>query len=201
MLFQQTFGWTTLHAGDLVPKDNGIMSVHGTEASSFEPGWNDLIPGIEPPKVEKRDLLLITGGDSPITPATERTLRLFVTQSGGTLGRVVIIPATALDPLDCGRRYARSLVALGAGLVQVLHIATRDHANDENATAMLALATGVLITGSHRAELVQLLDGTRALQTIQRRQHAGCAIAATRAGALLLARQTALPSGFAAVEM
>ncbi|HET9661650.1 MAG TPA: Type 1 glutamine amidotransferase-like domain-containing protein [Thermomicrobiales bacterium] len=177
------------------------MSVHGTGASSFEIGWNDLIPGIEPPKVEKRELLLIEGGDSPITPATERTLRLFVTQSGGSLGRVVIVPATAHDPLDCGRRYARSLVALGAGLVQVLHIATRDHANDDNAAALLAQATGVLITGSHRAELMQLLDGTRALQTIQRRQHTGCVIATTKAGAHLLARQSESPSGFAAVEM
>lgn len=177
------------------------MSVHRAEGPSFEFGWNDLMPGAESLEVEKRELLLITGGDSPITPATERILRLFVTQSGGALGRIVIVPATALDPLDCGRRYARSLVASGAGLVQVLHIAARDHANDDNATALLAQATGVLITGSHRAELVQLLDGTRALQTIQRRQHAGCVIAATKAGALLLARHSALPSGVTAVEM
>ncbi len=136
-------------------------------------------------KCTHRVLLLDDDVLSGASGATDPLCAL-VSQSGQRSGRIVILPAAAPDPVDWGRRYARRLLTLGAGLVTVLHVETRSHANDENAVIVMTQATGILMLGDQHELLTSLLEETELLRTIRQRQREGCVIAATRAGYSLL---------------
>jgi cyanophycinase-like exopeptidase len=140
------------------------------------------------PQSSNYDLLasFVEDNGSAAQPEVDDQLRRLVKLSGHRWGRIVILTAACPDPINQGRHYARRLLSVGGGLVEVLHIDSRLQANDEHAVGLVAQATCIVMPGNQRARLATLLDGTELLQTIRRRQSEGCVVAATRPGASLL---------------
>jgi len=138
-------------------------------------------------------MLFSNDEDDPTRPDIDDALSALVRLSGRCNGRIVILPAVCSDPVDRGRHYAQKLLLLGAGLVEVLHVEARSHANDENAVALVTQATGILMIGDQCNQLTTLLAGTELLQAIQRRQSEGCVVAATNAASSLLWRPADVP--------
>ncbi len=114
-------------------------------------------------------------------------LKQFVRSSGGRWGRIVVIPLTDGDSLAYGRSFAQSLIVHGAGMISVLQLTERRHADDSNATDLIDTATGILVAASGAAPLADLLDGTAVLQRIQQRHRDGIVVGVTSAAASLFA--------------
>lgn len=133
-----------------------------------------------------RQILIIKGVPDPDPFDPERAVQDFVHLSGGTAGRIVVVPVTRSDQLGYGRRYAYCLAAVGGGMVTVLHIDRRAHADDTNACYLLSGATGILLIADDYPRLVARLGGSAALNTIRQRFQNGCAVAMTAAGNALM---------------
>ncbi len=116
-----------------------------------------------------------------------RELETFVRLSGGSWGRIVVIPLATQDALAYGRSFARNLAANGAGMISVLQLSQRQHADDANSTSLIDAATGILLAAEYGAPLAALLDGTTVLQRIRQRNQAGVVLAITSAAAPLFA--------------
>jgi cyanophycinase len=140
-----------------------------------------------PEASESGGRVLLIGASSTADPALlNEMLERFVESSGGSQGRLVVLPAAASDPMVTGRALARDLLIRGAGMVSVLHLAERAHAEDERAALMVDVATGVLLAGDDCTRLVALLTGTPVLQMIRQRNREGAVIAALGASAMAL---------------
>jgi cyanophycinase-like exopeptidase len=114
-------------------------------------------------------------------------LETFVRLSGGNCGRIVIIPLATSDVLAYGRSFARNLAAHGAGMVSVLQLTERWHAEDPNAISAIDSATGILLAADNQASLAVLLEGTALLQRIRQRNQQGIVLAITSAATPLFA--------------
>lgn len=114
-------------------------------------------------------------------------LETFVRLSGGSWGRIVVIPLATQDALAYGRSFARNLAANGAGMVSVLQLTERWHAEDPNATSSIDSATGILLAAGNHASLAVLLEGTTLLERIRQRNQQGVVLAVTSAAAALFA--------------
>ena len=68
-----------------------------------------------------------------------------------------------------------------------IEAATRDDANTDAPLDLLQQATGIFVTGGSRARLIELLDGTRAMECIRERNAEGVIVAGTSAGASIVA--------------
>ena len=116
-----------------------------------------------------------------------RELETFVRLSGGSWGRIVVIPLATPDPLTYGRAFARNLIANGAGMVSVLQLTERWHAEDPNATSSIDSSTGILLAAGNHASLAVLFEGTTLLERIRQRNQQGVVLAVTSAAAALFA--------------
>lgn len=91
-------------------------------------------------------------------------LETFVRLSGGSWGRIVVIPLATQDALAYGRSFARNLAANGAGMISVLQLSQRQHADDTNSTSLIDTATGILLAAEQHAPLAVLLEATALLR-------------------------------------
>lgn len=109
----------------------------------------------------------------------------FVGLAGGPDAHIVVIP-TASEMADTGDFYAELFTALGAGLVDVLPMTERAHAQRIDYLTVVQQATGIFITGGNQLRLSTILGGTNIARSIRRRNAAGVPIAGTSAGAAIL---------------
>jgi cyanophycinase len=114
-----------------------------------------------------------------------RILSRFVSLSGGSEARIVIIP-TASRLTTTGDRYLRLFTELGAKDVQVADILTRDDAEREDYLQMIENATGVFLTGGNQLRITTIIGGTSAAKAIRRGNAKGLNVAGTSAGASVL---------------
>ncbi len=127
-------------------------------------------------------------------------LETFVRLSGGSSGRIIVIPLATQDALAYGRSFARNLTANGAGMVSILQLTERWHAEDSNATSLIDSATGILLAAGNHASLAVLLEGTALLQRIRQRNQQGIVLAVTSAATPLFAVPLGPPVDVFAVE-
>jgi cyanophycinase len=110
-------------------------------------------------------------------------LARFVGLAGGPDGHLVVI-STASELGDAATEFYQELFrVMGAGRLSGLRPITRDEANSEDATAMLADATGVFLTGGNQLRLSSVVGGTKLGAAILDAHERGVVVAGTSAGA------------------
>src|SRR3990170_6696582 len=104
-------------------------------------------------------VLLIGGAEDKVRDKV--ILSRFVGLAGGRDGHVVVI-STASSLGDAATdRYRELFLGLGIGRVTGLRPEERSEADDPEAAAAVADATGVYLTGGNQSRLTQVVGGTR----------------------------------------
>ncbi len=135
-------------------------------------------------KPDGKGPLMAVGGAEDKT-ANEPILATFVELAGGKAARVAIVPTASSDP-DSGQIYQRLFQEMGVKSAEIVRVAKREDANDEQTLESIREATGIYIGGGDQARLVALMAGTLASDCIRQRNAAGAVIAGTSAGASIL---------------
>jgi len=112
-------------------------------------------------------------------------LSTFAQLAGGPSARVAIMP-TASSIESAGERYKALFLGLGVRSADVVFIADRDDANDDETIEGLKDATGIFLTGGNQMRLSTMVGGTRAAALVRDRNDAGAVVAGTSAGASIL---------------
>lgn len=113
-------------------------------------------------------------------------LKEFVHLAGGGRANIVVLPLASEIPKEVGAAYIHVFGKLGAGHVCVLHITSRDDANDPEINAIIARATGIFFTGGDQVRITRLLGGTRLDSLLHQRHRDGVTIGGTSAGATMM---------------
>src|SRR5262245_20641812 len=109
-------------------------------------------------------------------------LSTFSQLAGGANARVAIMP-TASSIESAGERYKALFLALGVRSADVVFIADREDANDDETIEALHDATGIFLTGGNQMRLSTIVGGTKAAALVRDRNDAGAVVAGTSAGA------------------
>jgi cyanophycinase len=126
-------------------------------------------------------LLLIGGAEDKVGGRT--ILNRFVQLAGGRSARIAVI-ATASSFYDLvGQRYVTLFEALGAAHVEIVRVRDRHEAQHPEPIAQLVAASGIFITGGDQLKLTAVLGGTPVARRIRERNHSGCVVGGTSAGA------------------
>ncbi|HEX8503147.1 MAG TPA: cyanophycinase [Pyrinomonadaceae bacterium] len=137
-------------------------------------------------KVEGRaGPLVIIGGAEDREGGCE-VLSEFVRLAGGARARLVIISAASDAPQEVSALYEQTFRRLGARQASALDVRSRAEANDDEAVAAIASATGVFFTGGNQLRITRLLGGTRLDTALHRRRGEGLVVAGTSAGAAMM---------------
>jgi cyanophycinase len=112
-------------------------------------------------------------------------LSTFSQLAGGANARVAIMP-TASSIESAGERYKALFLALGVRSADVVFIADREDANDDETIEALHDATGIFLTGGNQMRLSTIVGGTKAAALVRDRNDAGAVVAGTSAGASIL---------------
>lgn len=135
----------------------------------------------------RRGYLMPIGGAEERT-ATGKILERFVTLSGGSEARIVIIPSASMFAAEVSAKYCEIFAALHAADIRVVDIRERQQANDPALSALFQDITGIFLTGGDQVKLVSLLGGTLLDTLLIRRFKAGATVAGTSAGASALSQ-------------
>jgi len=109
-------------------------------------------------------------------------LHRFVKMAGDESHIVVVSTASSLGD-EATNLYRELFVQMGAARVTGLRPVTREEANDEAASAAVADATGVFLTGGNQLRLASVVGGTRLGAALLGAHERGVVVAGTSAGA------------------
>ncbi|MBS3937359.1 MAG: cyanophycinase [Peptococcaceae bacterium] len=132
--------------------------------------------------MEVKGRLLVIGGAEDKNGECQ-ILQRFVELAGGSKGVIAVITAAAEAQNAVGDEYRELFVCLGAGTVQVLHVANRQQANDPEMLAKVEGASGVYFTGGDQLRITSLVGGTALDALLKELFRQGAVIAGTSAGA------------------
>ncbi|RIK39600.1 MAG: cyanophycinase [Chloroflexi bacterium] len=119
---------------------------------------------------------------------TRHILKRFLSLAGEENAQIVVIPAASTQGTEVGDLYQAIFYDLGAATVEVIHVDTRNDAQDPERVAVLNDATAIFLTGGNQLRLATLLGGTLLAQAIRDRNNAGVPVAGTSAGASVLSQ-------------
>lgn len=142
---------------------------------------------MSPAKVEpnhKRGYIVPIGGAED-KEGSANVLRKFLSVSGGSRARIVIIP-TASKLEDTGRRYEKLFKQLGANEAKSLPVAVRDDAAKQEWLDYVENANGIFVTGGNQLRLSTIIGGTPLAKAIRRANARGVTVGGTSAGAAIL---------------
>jgi len=134
-----------------------------------------------------RGALMAIGGAEDKMKARS-ILYAFLALAGGSTARIAIMPAASTQPGRVGELYHALFCDLGAAAVEILHVDSREEAQDQGRVAALDGMTAVFLTGGNQLRLSTLLGGTPMARMISQRNRAGMVVAGTSAGASVLSR-------------
>jgi cyanophycinase len=116
-------------------------------------------------KGPKGKLLAIGGGEDK-----ERNMRIlhrFIEESGGTGAYIEIITTATNLPEEVGEDYSKALDTIGCKNYDIIHVDTREDANEEKFLKRLKKANGILFTGGSQLKLSTILGGTEFLKLVK----------------------------------
>lgn len=135
----------------------------------------------------RRGRLLIIGGAERHREGGTAILQRFVELAGGADANLVVIATASSEPDILEAEYADAFKRFGAGAVRALRLDSREQANSDEATDVLAAATGVFFTGGDQLRITTVIGGTRTDQLLQSLVHErGVVLAGTSAGAAMM---------------
>jgi cyanophycinase len=100
----------------------------------------------------------------------------------GEEARIAVVPTASGEPLESGERYVKLFGEMGAASADWLRVEHHPDANADAALKLLVGATGIFITGGDQARLVELLAGTRVMESIRERNADGVVVRAPARG-------------------
>jgi cyanophycinase len=126
------------------------------------------------------NLIIVGGGDTP-TVVQER----FVALAGGAnKAKIAVLPMASMESDEEANEVVQDFEKLGANAL-VIHI-SRNNANGESISRYLEQFTGYWFSGGDQSRLADLLLGTKALESMERRYKQGFVIGGTSAGASVM---------------
>jgi cyanophycinase len=126
-------------------------------------------------------LLIIGGAEDKLRQ--RQILSRFASLAGGADGRVAVISTASSLGDEATDLYQSLFRGLGIPDVRGLRPLTRDDANQPDAIAAVADATGVFMTGGNQLRLSSVIGGTGLGRAIIDRHRHGAIVAGTSAGA------------------
>jgi cyanophycinase len=136
-------------------------------------------PQGEPPE-QPGAVMVIGGAEDKLRDKV--ILHRFVKMAGDECHIVVVSTASSLGD-EATNLYRELFVQMGAARVTGLRPVTREEANDEAASAAVADATGVFLTGGNQLRLASVVGGTRLGAALLAAHQRGVVVAGTSAGA------------------
>lgn len=133
----------------------------------------------------KRGALMAIGGAED-KGKVRSVLTAFVRLAGGRSARIAVVPAASTEAAWAGALYQGLFADLEADSVQVVHVNSRQDAQDAANARLVEEATAVFLTGGNQLRLATLLGGTRVGDTIRTCHANGLVVAGTSAGASIL---------------
>lgn len=145
-------------------------------------------------------LMIIGGADRLDTE--HRLARLFLevahrAERHSDLNDVVIVSTATRHPEILTGEYIRIFTKLGVPVerIHAPYIRNRDEANDDEVVRLLSNAAGIFLTGGDQYTLTQMLDHTRAEESIRGAHGRGAVVAGTSAGATAMGRPMIVAGG------
>ncbi len=109
-------------------------------------------------------------------------------------GNLVIMTAATEYPTKVGQEYTSLFKKLNIDRIDVLHIETREDANNCEKIRTIAHASCVFFTGGDQLKITSLIGGTEAEKMLKKAFRDGLVIAGTSAGASVMS-ETMITSG------
>jgi cyanophycinase len=114
-------------------------------------------------------------------------LRATLAVSGKERPSIALITSASAVPEELAGRYLQAFERIGTGPVHVLHISTREEAQDPDRLAMVSEADVIFFTGGDQLRITSILGGSPILGEVRRRYfEEDCVVAGTSAGASAL---------------
>ncbi|MCE9508275.1 MAG: cyanophycinase [Alphaproteobacteria bacterium] len=113
-------------------------------------------------------------------------LKRVLLESGKTQPRICVITTATGFPDDARKTYLDAFQSLGVTECSVLHIDSRQGAEDPTVIQHLADADIIFFSGGDQLRLTSILGGTPFLQAVINRAQQGAVIAGTSAGAAVM---------------
>ena len=130
-------------------------------------------------------VMLIGGAEDKLRDKV--ILSTFASYAQGGDGHVVVIATASAFGDQAIDRYRELFLELGIGRVTGLRPEERDEADEPEAAAAVADATGVYLTGGNQSRLTQIVGGTRLADALFNAHDRGAVLAGTSAGASAMA--------------
>jgi cyanophycinase len=130
-------------------------------------------------------VMLIGGAEDKLRDKV--ILSTFASYARGADGHVVVIATASTFGDQAIDRYRELFLELGIGRVTGLRPEERDEADEPEAAAAVADATGVYLTGGNQSRLTQVVGGTRLSDALFNAHDRGAVLAGTSAGASAMA--------------
>lgn len=140
----------------------------------------------------KGKLIIIGGAEDKKDECT--ILKKLIELSGGNKANIVILTIATEHPEETGREYTEIFNSLGADKVSLLHIETREHANNHDRVKDIDNSSCIFFTGGDQLRITSLLGGTEMERVLERAYENGVIIAGTSAGASVMS-ETMITSG------
>lgn len=121
-------------------------------------------------------------------------LRKLVELAGGQNGNIVVMTVATEYPEVIGEEYTRIFERFGVNEINVIHIDSRHHANEDRFVDKMNAATCIFFTGGDQLRITSLLGGTKAEEKLKEAYRRGVVIAGTSAGASVMS-ETMITSG------
>jgi len=114
-------------------------------------------------------------------------LRRIVAEAGGTMSRIEVVTTASMIPFEVGNNYLEAFGRIGCTNVDVMHIRTREDAQNEEYIDRIKNCDAVMFTGGNQMRLTSTFGGTKFLRIIQNRyRNESFVIAGTSAGAMAM---------------
>lgn len=114
-------------------------------------------------------------------------LRRIVEESGGPHARIEVITTASMIPYEVGEAYLNAFGKIGCTNVGLMHIRTRQDAQDKAMVERIKQCQGVMFSGGNQLRLSATDGGTEFLTVLKKRyQEDNIVIAGTSAGAMAM---------------
>ena len=115
-------------------------------------------------------------------------LRRIVEEAGGTGAKIEVITTASTIPYEVGETYIDAFGKIGCTNVNVMHIRTRQDAQDEACIRRLQQCDSVMFSGGNQYRLASTFGGTDFIKIIKQRYYGekSFMIAGTSAGAMAM---------------
>ncbi|WP_419883615.1 cyanophycinase [Peribacillus sp. B-H-3] len=136
------------------------------------------------------ELLIIGGAEEKCSDA--EILTKFIELAGGKDGKVGILPTASKIPVEVSEEYIKTFKKLGAEKIEVIHVESREQAEDKMIADLISSMSAVFISGGDQSRLTDLIGGTKLHQSLTDNWRRGMVLAGTSAGASIMAKQMIL---------